>query len=106
MKTMKSARFILIFLSISISISIPSLSSADSLDNWHPRNPSPQGNSLAAVTYANGIFVAVGDYGTILTSPAGAAWTRRSSGTTDRLNAVTYGNSIFVVGGDGGAILT
>jgi hypothetical protein len=36
--------------------------------NWTRQTP-PTGNSLNGVTYGNGTFVAVGDCGTILTSP-------------------------------------
>ena len=40
------------------------------------------------VTYGNGTFVAVGGYGTILTSPDGVTWTRRTSGTSNWLEGV------------------
>ncbi len=107
---MKTTKFILnhsVLSLIVLTLSfVPFSINADSLDNWHLRNRLPQGNSLNAVTYGNGIFVAVGDNGTILTSPDGVTWTQESSGTTDRLNAVNHGNGIFVAGGDGGAILT
>ena len=52
--------------------------------------------SLNAVTFGNGLFVAVGDNGTILTSPDGDVWTARSSGTTDQLPAIAFGNGRFV----------
>ena len=79
---------------------------ADPLDNWHWRNPLPQGNTLEAIAYGNGTFVAVGDSGTILTSPDGVTWTIRSSGTSNSLYGVTYGNNTFVAVGYNGAILT
>ena len=49
-----------------------------------------------------------GSYGgsTILTSPDGASWTQRTSGTSNRLRGVTYGNGLFVAVGYGGTILT
>jgi hypothetical protein len=50
--------------------------------------------------------VAVGDFGTILTSPDGVNWTQRASGTGDWLWGVTYGNGLFVAVGGGGTILT
>jgi len=55
---------------------------------------------LEGVTYGNGIFVAVGNLGTILTSPDGVKWTKRNSGTESYLRGVTYGNGIFVAVGD------
>jgi hypothetical protein len=58
------------------------------------------------VTYGNGLFVAVGKYGTILTSPDGVTWTARTSGTSDYLRSVTYGNGLFVAVGEYGTILT
>jgi len=60
---------------------------------------------LFGVTYGNGIFVTVGDGGTILTSPNGVNWTGQRSGTYNTLFGVTYGNGIFVVVGGGGIIL-
>jgi hypothetical protein len=51
------------------------------------------------VTYGNGTFVAVGDGGTILTSPDVASWTQRTSGGQS-LYGVAYGKGLFVaVGG-------
>ena len=98
---------------ITLLICIPDFLIADPLDNWHLRNPLPQGNDLRGVTYGSGTFVAVGDSGTILTSPDGVTWTIATSGTNSDLSGVTYGNDIFVaVGGNtvfpstGGTILT
>jgi hypothetical protein len=57
------------------------------------------------VTYGNGLFVAVGTGGTILTSPDGVNWTVQASGG-NHLHSVTYGNGTFVAVGEGGTILT
>ncbi len=54
--------------------------------------------------YEEGIFVTVGDAGTILTSSDGMTWIRRNSGTARNLKGVTYGNGIFIAVGE--AILT
>ena len=40
---------------------------------------------LRGVAYANGLWVAVGDSGTILTSTNGTSWTKRTSGTSEDL---------------------
>ena len=68
--------------------------------------------SLNGVTYGNGLYVAVGDSGTILTSPAatgslldGSIWTSRPSYGSS-LNGVTYGNGLFVAVGQSGEIFT
>jgi hypothetical protein len=58
------------------------------------------------VAYGNGTFVAVGNGGTILTSPDGVSWTQRTSGTSNSLSGVTYRNGTFVAVGLGGTILT
>ena len=56
-------------------------------------------NFLHGVTYGNGIFIAVGGDGTILTSADGITWTSRTSGTTSNFYGVTYGNGTFVAVG-------
>jgi photosystem II stability/assembly factor-like uncharacterized protein len=58
--------------------------------------------------YGGGTFVAVGDRGTIITSPSGitSSWTIRASGTTNPLRSVTYGNGVYVAVGDSGTLLT
>ena len=61
--------------------------------------------SFYAVTYGGGMFVAVGNAGTFLTSPDGVNWTRRESGTGQPLFGVTYGNGTFVAVGYNGTII-
>ncbi len=58
-------------------------------------------NTLRGVTFGDGLFVAVGDQGTILTSTDGANWTARTAGTNPvNLYAVALGAAGFVaVGG-------
>ena len=74
--------------------------------------------SFYDITYANGLFVAVGNSfagGTaynnnIYTSPDGVTWTWRdvdtATGTARTLYSITYGAGLFVVVGDGGFIAT
>jgi hypothetical protein len=81
-------------------------SRAEVLENWHWRNPLPQGNSLHNVVFGNGAYVAVGDFGTILTSSNGTNWQRRLSGVTDTLRDCVYGGGQYIVVGDFGTILT
>ncbi len=52
------------------------------------------------------LYVAVGDNGTIQTSPNGTDWTAQDSKTTDALNKVDYLNHLFVAVGKNGTILT
>ncbi len=73
---------------------------ADPLDTWTLRNPGPTPNNLRAVTFGNGLGVAVGTVGTIVTSAdSGDSWTARDSGITNlniNLAGVAYGNGRFV----------
>ena len=86
---------------LSLTVSAPGGGEAGT--TWTSRN---LGNPLQAVTYGNGLFVAVGWNGAILTSRDGVNWTWRTSGTREDLQAVTYGNSTFVAVGMHGTILT
>jgi photosystem II stability/assembly factor-like uncharacterized protein len=54
----------------------------------------------------SGIFVVVGQNGTILTSTNGTAYTARTSGTAHHLNGVATDNSLLVAVGNTGTILT
>jgi hypothetical protein len=93
------------FFTLFISLA-PSNSPADGLDHWHWRNPLPQGNSINSVAFGNGRFVAVGDFGTVLTSTDGLSWSVQDPLGGPGLRKVTYGNGLFVSVGDAGTILT
>lgn len=77
--------------------------------DWRWLNPQPQGNLLADVVYGNQ-FVAVGNSGTILTSPDGApdTWTAQDSGTNEWLYAIEWvpSESKYVTVGNNRTILT
>lgn len=62
--------------------------------------------ALNSVAYQAGVFAAVGDDGTILTSADGTAWTTLTTPVLTTLNDVVAANSGFVACGDGGTILT
>jgi hypothetical protein len=76
------------------------------LDDWNVRS-SQAGECLNAVTYGEGLFVAVGNSGTITTSENGTNWTLRSPCTHESLAGVAHGeynNGRFVaVGGYDGS---
>ena len=61
---------------------------------------------LNGVAYADGLWVAAGGSGTILTSTNGATWTRRTSSTSFDLNSVAYADGLWVAVGGSGTILT
>jgi hypothetical protein len=46
------------------------------------------------------MFLTVGDEGTILTSPHGSTWTRRTTNTTDSFHKIIYGKEMFVTAGE------
>jgi len=83
------------------------MSVADPLDVWTWRNPTPTGENFQAVTYGTGLFVAVGDVGTVFTSTNGSDWVRGTlpgwavSPFLKTLFSITYGGGRFVAGGDG-----
>ena len=72
---------------------------ADPLATWHQRNSLSQTNALFSVVYANGLFVAVGESGTVLTSPDGITWGRQNPGTSDNLGPIVFGSGVFLARG-------
>jgi WD40 repeat protein len=46
--------------------------------------------------YGNGLFVAVGNYGTVVSSPDGVAWSRQPAPRSDHLKSVTFHQGWFV----------
>jgi len=65
------------------------------------------GNSMSSqyetsngYTTTSGLFVTVGESGTILTSDNGTEWTARTSGTTENLNRVAYGDGRYIAVGE------
>ena len=63
-------------------------------------------NLLRSIAFGNGLWVAVGEGGTILTSIDGISWIKQTSNTTERLYGISYNNGIWVVVGSRGVILT
>ena len=57
-----------------------------------------EANAWRAVTYGNGLFVAVAATGTnrVMTSPDGATWTARAAPEANQWRSVTYGDGLFV----------
>lgn len=72
---------------------------------WTVRQHSVFGN-LNSVVWGNLEYVAVGDNGTIVSSPNGIDWTVLGSGTTTNLSGIaTDGVSTYVAVGDNGIVL-
>ena len=74
--------------------------------NWYGAIASGFTTSVIyGITYAAGLFVAVGGNGKIGTSPDGVTWTARASGYTGTIFDVIYANGQFIaVCNDGGVI--
>lgn len=73
---------------------------AGPLDNWKWRNPLPNATKMRAVAYVGGLFVGVGDWGTIMTSTNLTTdwWVPSPLGTnTSTLRAIAYANNTFVI---------
>ena len=75
------------------------------LDHWQLRPPLPPGHSLR-ISFGHGIFVAVGESGSLYTSSDGTTWKGLRSGTNQSLLDAVYGGGTFVAVGRGGTILT
>ncbi len=69
-------------------------------ENWSAL-VSPTSQTLWGVAYGAGRWVAVGEQGTIITSPDGLTWSKQDSGFPDRwLTAVAHANNLWIaIGG-------
>lgn len=85
---------------------------ADPLNNWHWRNPLPNGNPpmnppvLDSIVFANGEFVAVGQNGVAAISTDGTDWSEYLTATANNLSDIIYGDGLFVASGENGTIET
>ena len=81
------------------------LSAADDLWQWV--TPRPQGHSLSGAAIGNGVRVAVGKRGTVITSTDGIEWRTSQTGADYWLRDVVWANGLFVaVGGESGEELS
>ncbi len=72
-------------------------------ERWNAQGPTVN-SILYGVTHGPGLFVAVGENGTILNSADGQQWTNVSLGRAMTLRAVTFGAGRYVAVGDNGAV--
>ncbi|MFC1991275.1 hypothetical protein ACFLVC_00860 [Chloroflexota bacterium] len=68
---------------------------------WTWANPYPIGNELTSITYGNGMFVANGADGTIITSTDGETWDIQNSGTSNHLDGAAWLDNKFWCVGSG-----
>ena len=78
------------------------LAISDPFDDLNPRF-SGSSEALRATTWGDGIYVAVGEGGTVLSSVDSVTWVPRESGTSVRLTGVAFGTNGFVAVGEGSA---
>lgn len=78
--------------------------SADSFP-WEQSHPPLTNFSFTATTHAEGMFVAVGVRGGIITSLDGHDWRREEAPTFEDLNAVIHTGERFIAAGDAGTLL-
>ena len=85
---------------------------ADPLNNWHWRNPLPNGNpqfgaqTLNAIIFTNGTFFGVGNDGVVATSLDATNWAQSFTATSNQLNAIIFADGMFVAVGNSGTIET
>jgi photosystem II stability/assembly factor-like uncharacterized protein len=79
--------------------------STGNLQSWSAV-ASPTTDRLEGVTCMNGVFVAVGENGTILTSFDGLSWSNQTRGVNYDLDGLAVANGLAVAVGKGGTILT
>jgi hypothetical protein len=80
------------------------LSSPDAV-TWTTRTNIPGLQSLDEVLFANGSFIAAGEFGEIVTSEDGVSWRRAATPSQVHLRGITYGQGSFVVVGNNETVL-
>jgi hypothetical protein len=97
----------ILFSAFVLGFALSALGASDHpLDRWHTRQAASDSGDLTGVCHGQGLFVAVGRNGVILTSATGETWNVQSSGTSAWLLAVTCGEGRFVAVGAAGTVLS
>ena len=80
-------------------VCLPELGASPFRQVWTEQT-SGTANNLSDVTYGQGLYVAVGQSSTILTSPDGVTWTSRSAPTSlSLIDDIAFANGVFVAAG-------
>lgn len=103
---MKSIILLMMAISILFASARAETTKTSSALDWEWRNPLHGGDSLNAVRYADGLWVAVGDHGSILTSTDRRTWSRQSVPSKARFLEIEHGAGLWVVIADEGEIFT
>jgi hypothetical protein len=87
-------------------LGVLSVRSAEAIESW-AEYPRPAGaGALTSVAFGNGIFVAVGANGTIVTSSNGMDWTKVNAGVTGASGRVRFVNDRFFAWGFGAVLMS
>jgi hypothetical protein len=87
----------------------------DPLNNWHWRNPLPNGNYqpvppisvvLNGIVFTNGNFYGVANNGLLEVSPDGTNWTVWATAATNQLNDIICADGEFMAVGNAGTVET
>lgn len=82
------------------------IASASAEDVWTDTSLSTGSqNPLSDITWGDGMFVAVGHRGAIMTSPDGMEWEQRTSGSDENLYSVCWGGGQFIAVGAKNTVL-
>src|SRR5689334_17512437 len=81
----------------SLFLPVRAAAAVSSLDYWSWSNPAINNLPLRSIAYGNGVYVAAGWWGTVLTSRDGVHWKNKSLPVSGEFRALTFGNGIFVV---------
>lgn len=74
---------------------------------WTSQTSGFGANGIFGLAFGNSIYIAVGDAGTLYTSPDKVTWTSRTSGFgASRIYGVAFGNGLFVAVGAAGKLFT
>ncbi len=104
--SMLNRKWVSYFMNVAFMLIVLGVSSAHAAIEWQWTNPTPQGNALNGVVY-NGTnqYVAVGDFGTVMTSADSYTWVNGASGMTNALNDVVWNGTQYLAVGDFGTVL-
>ena len=93
-----------LFLFALISLFVSSVRAAG--DTWEWSNPLPQGNPLQSVIRGDGLYVATGANGTLLSSRDGKTWSQEFTGTSGQLFGSCWNGQRYIVVGESGTVLS
>jgi hypothetical protein len=88
------------------ALAVASSAAGQDLSSWEVVVPGGSGPDLRGICYGNGMFVAVGDQGSVATSSDGQSWVNRTSGVSESLAAVAWSGSVFVAVGQGTIVVS